>query len=296
MTALPWFKFYPADWRSEPSLRAVSPAARGLWIEMLCLMHEAEPRGHLLLNGRPVTDAQLSALAGVPLDIAQALLGELESAGTFSRTRAGVIYSRRMRADTGKSAKQKANVDKRWQKHRETGGAQRTETTHENGSGNTELDTKPIPKKPEARGQKGVGSASALPDDPLTAFNDWNALADRLGLPRAKDLTPARRAKLKTRLAHGGLAEWRDALRAVETSRFCRGLKSDFKADLDFVLQDRSYQRLIEGFYGNDVAPKASAVPAVPPTPEITASRLRRFADTGEWAESWGPKPEERAA
>lgn len=150
----PWFKFYPADWRGEASLRAVSMAARGLWIEMLCLMHEAEPRGHLLLNGRPVTDAQLASLAGVPSDIAQALLGELEGAGTFSRTRAGVIYSRRMRADTALSAKQRANVEKRWSKEGGSDDPQPPDKTPQTGSRITDVDTKAIPKKPEKKIKK----------------------------------------------------------------------------------------------------------------------------------------------
>jgi hypothetical protein len=44
-------KFYPSDWRSDPMLRLCSLAARGLWMEMMCLMHEAEPYGSLLVNG-----------------------------------------------------------------------------------------------------------------------------------------------------------------------------------------------------------------------------------------------------
>lgn len=150
----PWFKFYPSDWRGESSLRAVSMAARGLWIEMLCLMHESEPRGHLLLNGRPVTDAQLASLAGVPVDIAQALLGELETAGTFSRTRAGVIYSRRMRKDTSVSAKQRANVEKRWSKQSEKTTAQDVDISNENDHRITKQHTTELPKKLEARVQK----------------------------------------------------------------------------------------------------------------------------------------------
>ena len=51
MSKRPWMKFYPADWRAEPSLRFTSLAARGLWIEMLALMHEATPRGSLLVKG-----------------------------------------------------------------------------------------------------------------------------------------------------------------------------------------------------------------------------------------------------
>ena len=45
----PWMKFYTADWRSDPALRMCSMAARGLWVEMICLMHEATPYGQLLI-------------------------------------------------------------------------------------------------------------------------------------------------------------------------------------------------------------------------------------------------------
>lgn len=93
---LAWAKFYFSDWRSDPCLRVCSLAARGLWMEMLGIMHEADPYGHLLINGKAPSDAQLAAVAGAPLDLVVALLVELEGAGVFSRNRAGVIYSRRM--------------------------------------------------------------------------------------------------------------------------------------------------------------------------------------------------------
>jgi hypothetical protein len=65
-------------------------------MEMLALMHEADPYGHLLINGRPPTDTQLAIQAGAPEVQIPALLVELESAGVFSKTRTGVVYSRRM--------------------------------------------------------------------------------------------------------------------------------------------------------------------------------------------------------
>lgn len=95
----PWTKWYWADWRSDPRLRMCGLAARGLWAEMLALMHEAEPYGHLLISGRPPTDTQLAILAGAPESHIPALLVELGSAGVFSKTRSGVIYSRRMTRD-----------------------------------------------------------------------------------------------------------------------------------------------------------------------------------------------------
>ncbi|TPE53063.1 hypothetical protein [Amaricoccus solimangrovi] len=102
-------KFYPSDWRADPRLRMCSLAARGLWMEMLALMHEATPYGHLLISGISPTDAQLAVLAGAPSDQIPDLLGELESAGVFSRTRSGAIYSRRMTRDDKKSAQARKN-------------------------------------------------------------------------------------------------------------------------------------------------------------------------------------------
>lgn len=96
----PAFQFYPGDWRRDAGLRACSLHARGLWIEMLCLMHDAEPYGHLVVgDGQAVDAPTLARMIGESAATARRLLGELEAAGVFSRTPAGVIYSRRMVKD-----------------------------------------------------------------------------------------------------------------------------------------------------------------------------------------------------
>lgn len=100
---LHWSKFYWSDWRGDPKLRICSIGARGLWIEMLCIMNEATPIGHLLVNGIYPTDKQLSVLVGVPVDELPGLLSELDNAGVFSRNGKGVIYSRRVVRDEKKS-------------------------------------------------------------------------------------------------------------------------------------------------------------------------------------------------
>jgi hypothetical protein len=46
----PAFQFYPGDWLRDMALRSCSMEARGLWIEMLCLMHDAVPYGHLRMR------------------------------------------------------------------------------------------------------------------------------------------------------------------------------------------------------------------------------------------------------
>lgn len=159
----PWLKFYPTDWRADPALRMCSLAARGLWMEMLCIMHEASPYGSLRVNGRTVTDRQLSALAGGEVG---ELLAELEDAGVFSREDDGTIYSRRMQRDAEKAARDKANGKE--------GG---------NPSLKRGVNPKDKAQKPEARSQTdGVGS-----DEPTSPEPGKPAPVVVIGLPTVSD-------------------------------------------------------------------------------------------------------------
>lgn len=105
----PWMKFYPSDWRADPALRMCSLAARGLWVEMMALMHEADPYGHLVVRGKIPTEAQIAMLVGASADEVEILIGELEAAGVFSRSGKGMIFSRRMVRDEKKSKTARKN-------------------------------------------------------------------------------------------------------------------------------------------------------------------------------------------
>lgn len=105
----PWFKFYAPDWRSDLSLRECSYAARGLWIDILTVMHEAEPYGHLVISGKPANAKRLSTLLGGTEREVAGLLAQLQEAGVFSVNEAGTIYSRRMIRDAERAAQDKVN-------------------------------------------------------------------------------------------------------------------------------------------------------------------------------------------
>jgi hypothetical protein len=109
MTKNPWMKFYPADWRANSELRMCGAAARGVWMEMLCIMHEAEPRGSLLIQGRQVTAKQLSSLSGLPLDEVEKALAELAENHVFGMKKNGVLFSRRMEKEEEKARKNREN-------------------------------------------------------------------------------------------------------------------------------------------------------------------------------------------
>lgn len=94
MTDMRW---YPQDWRSDTAIRSCSFAARGLWMDMLCLMHNAEPRGYLMLAGRAMTTKELAKITNGRHSEVKKLLKELEGFGVFSRNGDGVIFSRMIR-------------------------------------------------------------------------------------------------------------------------------------------------------------------------------------------------------
>lgn len=96
---LPAMQFYTGDWMKDTNLRGVPLAAKGLWIEMLCLMHESDRRGYLQSNGKPVPQDQLARMTGCSSDEVSQCLEVLEISGVFSRTKNGIIYSRRMVRD-----------------------------------------------------------------------------------------------------------------------------------------------------------------------------------------------------
>jgi len=41
----PSFQFYPADWRNNAKLRRCSEAARGVWMDVLCVLHDSDEYG-----------------------------------------------------------------------------------------------------------------------------------------------------------------------------------------------------------------------------------------------------------
>jgi hypothetical protein len=100
MPRLPWLKFWPNDWLADPAVRSCSPAARGLWIDCLALMHVSPRRGVLLTaTGGPMPPETLGRLTGCESGEVRVLLRELEAAGVFDRDPSGAVVSRRMVRD-----------------------------------------------------------------------------------------------------------------------------------------------------------------------------------------------------
>lgn len=99
MPKRPSFQFYPGDWQRDSGLRSCSLGARGLWIEMLCIMHDGEPYGHLKVGRDDIHGDVLARMVGITLDQCESYLEELERRCVFQRNGSGTIFSRRMVRD-----------------------------------------------------------------------------------------------------------------------------------------------------------------------------------------------------
>jgi len=95
----PSFQFYPSDWLRDTALRTCSIGARGLWMDVICYMHEGNPYGHLKVGTKVILPTNLAVMVGATLGEVEGWLNELESAEVFDRGEDGEIISRRMIRD-----------------------------------------------------------------------------------------------------------------------------------------------------------------------------------------------------
>lgn len=99
---LPSFQFYPGDWRKDPNLSRCSHAAKGVWIDLLCLMFESDERGVLATAGSAWSDEDVAQAIGGDKATTIACIEELTLKGVANRNSTGALYSKRMVRDEHK--------------------------------------------------------------------------------------------------------------------------------------------------------------------------------------------------
>lgn len=289
----PFLKFYPSDWRSDPALKLCSLSARGLWMEMLCLMHEAEPYGHLKVRGVPLDASALAALVGASEESVRACLHELEFRGVLSRNRDGVVFSRRMIRDAERDARDRANGARGGNPHlrKQTGKAEKIPMASSlSGMG----------VNPPVKGADKGGDKAQIPDtrygEPSVSYEtSGSSKADldrvvtalwRLWPSKARKrhaLSEVRKA-VEATLRRGGkpeeiilAGERHVAERMARGEEFVKGLVPWLRNDL----------------WRNWLADEGSTV--VEASPELWARRVERWRGNREaWNPvQWGPPPDQ---
>jgi uncharacterized protein YdaU (DUF1376 family) len=91
-------------------------------------------------------------------------------------------------------------------------------------------------------------------DDDRVSVKDiveaWNELAEVRGLAKVVRVTDSRRKQIQARIKEYEPDDWSKALTAIYKSKFlCGENDRGWKADFDFLLQPKSFVKLVEGAY-----------------------------------------------
>lgn len=113
----------------------------------------------------------------------------------------------------------------------------------------------PSPRSKEREEEVGfVANATCTPLEALSVFNSYNEIAQEVGLPVARSMTPGRRKQILARLkAHGGFSAWETVSENIKRSAFLQG-KNDRNwkpTGLDWFLIEANFTKVLEGGYGN---------------------------------------------
>lgn len=291
MTATIWSKFFWSDWQADPALRACSLAARGLWMEMLCIA--AGGRGYLVRDGEPLPAQTLANIVGQPLAMVETLIAELEENCVFSRDRRGRIYSRRM----VREAKHIESARKAGKK----GGAVSLEKKKGIfGPSHTPLATPsaPISHKPESKSQ-APESKSHAPESSNGAALKASPQAPVIRAADAMGTTfDALQRKRAWSVFGETFASWvqegcdpeRDIWPTLRRLALKRGKVPASPAYFTAAVRearDGGSQGYAPPHYATAVSPAAFI------TAEHWAKRARTFHEQGLWSRRWGPKPGE---
>lgn len=276
MSATVWSKFFWADWLSDANLRRCSLAARGLWIDMLCVAAQAEPFGFLAQGGRALDAGAIARVAGVGDAEARALIGELEEAGVLSRDRKGRMYSRRMVRDAKLSAAAR-KIGKRGGNPSLCRDRKKPQTLKGRDNGEVKAPVPPISQKPESKSHKPESMNDGAGREPLSRAAaalgvQVETLRRRTGWIILGDMIEG--------LAGEGCDVERDVWPTI--ARVAKRLSETPATPLYFktaILDARDRRRARE-------APEAADAAA-------WQDRLAVFAAEGAWSTRWGPKPGE---
>lgn len=151
---LPAFQFYPGDWMKDPSVRALTAAAKGVLIDLLCVCFESPTRGCLAFaSGEPMTTQVLHRIAGGGMTFEEfaSVMREIVCVGALKQNEAGVLTSARMIRDEEERETKSETRSKAGKAggHR-SGEVRREQRTDANTIGTVEAQSKQTGSKPEA--------------------------------------------------------------------------------------------------------------------------------------------------
>lgn len=268
---LPFIQFFPSDYQRDT--RALSLAAKGGWMDVLCMLHGSSTRGTMTL---PVVG--WARIMGATVDQAEAVISELEIMRVAEVAREGngdvTISSRRMLRDgiTREQTRLRVERHRRNANSNAGGNANVTGQKTEGRSQKTELiqdATHPSSSPPANDPPPASESRQLIPDPQPPPANAPILFADVMALfnatcpsmPRAQ-LTELRRKGIRARWLEAQrtvadpLTWFADLFAKAEASDFLSGRRAGgenrtWRCTFDWLIGPRNAPKVIEGNYEN---------------------------------------------
>lgn len=166
----PSFQFYPGDWMKDPALSMCAPATRGIWVDLLCAIHELDHAGQV--TGTP---EQLSRLCRCSVAQFVDALSEIRltrSADVTERNGIVTVISRRMKRDNIEREK----TNERVKKHRCNGFVTDNETRMKQDSSSSSSSSK---EKEQQAAPKEMAAAAAFSENKIPE-QELSRILDRI--------------------------------------------------------------------------------------------------------------------
>jgi hypothetical protein len=97
-----------SDWAGDLAVRRLTPAERGLWIDLLALAATGNPTGYVCdERGEPLAVEQIAHFANCSAAEASSLIDGILAEGVASRDRSGRLFNRRIVRDIELSVKRR---------------------------------------------------------------------------------------------------------------------------------------------------------------------------------------------
>jgi uncharacterized protein YdaU (DUF1376 family) len=259
---------------------------------------DAEKTGAYLLlimaywvSGRPLPDDDdhLSTVARVPLPRWRKVLRRIIApffqvvAGEWRHKRIDKELEKAQRISTERSKSGTNGAAKRWQT--DSGAmAKPLANALQNDAPSQSQSQREESTNPDGLVVRAAGTDPPPHDELIAMVGAYNALAEQCGLPVVGKLAGARRVRARARLRESGMDGWRQALIKLGHNRWMHGHNDrGWRADFDFLLQAKSFTRLVEGGYDRDEKHQTNGAgagvhdlserrrPTAPPRPEDVA-------------------------
>lgn len=230
-----WFRLYD-EMLDDPKAQRLPPQDFKVWINLLCLASRND--------GKLPCVSDIAFALRITENDAVTLVERLCIAGLIDKRNGGPDGFRYAPHGWDKRQYKSDNSADRVKKHREKRNDECnvscnvTETSPET---DTEADTE------TDKEDMSSGDDALKVEDVVEA---WNDLADARGLAKIARITENRRRQIKARIREYQPEDWSTALAAIYNSKFlCGENDRGWKADFDFLLQPKSFVKLIEGAY-----------------------------------------------